>query len=76
VKENNRSTYYYKNNNNYELIVKENNKLLNENKIYRKQLEEYVKKIKDLILIIQNKDNYIKLLKKKMVVSKLILIKI
>ena len=70
VKENNRNTYYYKNNNNYELIVKENNKLLNENKIYRKQLEEYVKKIKDLILIIQNKDNYIKLLKKKMVVSK------
>ena len=69
VKENNRNTYYYKNNN-IELILKENNKLLNENKIYRKQLEEYIKKIKDLILIIQNKDNYIKLLKKKMVVSK------
>ena len=69
VKENNRNTYYYKNHN-IELIIKENNKLLNENKIYRKQLEEYVKKIKDLILIIQNKDNYIKLLKKKMVVSK------
>ena len=69
VKDNNRIAYYYKNNN-IELILKENNKLLNENKIYRKQLEEYVKKIKDLILIIQNKDNYIKLLKKKMVVSK------
>ena len=69
IKENNRNSYYYKNNN-IELIIKENNKLLNENKIYRKQLEEYVKKIKDLILIIQNKDNYIKLLKKKMVVSK------
>ena len=69
VKDNNRNTYYYRNNN-IELIVKENNKLLNENKIYRKQLEEYVKKIKDLILIIQNKDNYIKLLKRKMVVTK------
>ena len=69
VKDNNRNAYFYKNNN-IELIVKENNKLLNENKIYRKQVEEYIKKIKDLILIIQNKDNYIKLLKKKMVVSK------
>lgn len=32
--------------NNIELISKENNKLLNENKIYKKQIEEYIKKIK------------------------------
>ena len=52
--------------NNIEIISKENNKLLNENKIYKKQIEEYIKKIKELIIIIQNKDNYIKILKNKL----------
>ena len=56
--------------NNIELITKENNKLLNENKIYKKQIEEYIKKIKELIIIIQNKDKYINLLKNKLFENK------
>ena len=56
--------------NNIELISKENNKLLNENKIYKKQIEEYIKKIKELIIIIQNKDKYIKILKNKLFENK------
>ena len=56
-------------NNNLELILKENDKLLNENKIYKNQIEEYVKKIKELLSIIKNKDNYIKLLKAKIISS-------
>ena len=56
--------------NSIELITKENNKLLNENKIYKKQIEEYIKKIKELIIIIQNKDKYIKMLKNKLFENK------
>ena len=55
---------------NIELLSKENNKLLNENKIYKKQIEEYIKKIKELIIIIQNKDKYIKMLKNKLFENK------
>ena len=62
IKEYNRNTYCGKNIT-LELIAKENKKLLKENKIYKTQLEEYAKNIKNLLLIIENKDVYIKLLK-------------
>ena len=67
IKDTNKSNITNKNNNNIELIIKENNKLLKENKIYKSQIEEYVQKIKDLLIIIKNKDNYIKLLKNKII---------
>ena len=67
---NNKNEMYDININNIELISKENNKLLNENKIYKKQIEEYIKKIKELLIIIKNKDNYIKMLKKKLFENK------
>ena len=62
IKEYNRNSYCRKNNS-LDLIVKENNKLLNENNYYKNQLKERIKKIKDLLIIIENKDIYIKLLK-------------
>ena len=62
IKESARNSTNIKNNS-LDLIVKENNKLLIENKIYKTQIDEYTKKIKDLLLIIKNKDKYIKLVK-------------
>ena len=62
IKENIRNSTNIKNNN-LEQMIKENNKLLIENKIYKTQIDEYTKKIKELSLIIKNKDKYIKLLK-------------
>ena len=62
IKENIRNSTNIKNNN-LEQMIKENNKLLIENKIYKTQIDEYTKKIKELSLIIKNKDKYIKILK-------------
>ena len=62
IKENIKHTNTDKNNN-YDLITKENNKLLKEINIYKEELEECIQKIKDLSLIIKNKDNCINELK-------------
>ena len=69
IKENNRNNYSGKSNC-IDLIIKENNKLIKENKIYKIQIEEYVKKVKDLLFIIESKDNYIKILKNNIINDK------
>ena len=51
--------------NTIELITKENEKLLNENKEYRVKIEEYTQKITDLFSTIKEKNNIINILKTK-----------
>ena len=51
--------------NTIELITKENEKLLNENKEYRVKLEEYTQKITDLYSTIKEKNSIINILKTK-----------
>ena len=69
IKERMRNSYCEKINS-LDLIAKDNNKLLSENKIYKSQIKEKAKKIKELLLLIENKDNYINLLKNNIIDEK------
>ena len=51
--------------NTIEIITKENEKLILENKEYRKQIEEYTQKIENLYSTIEQKNQIINLLKNK-----------